>query len=97
MKKLAISAVLSVFALGATGAQAAAEFPNKPVTIVVPYNPGGASDVTARVIAQGMEQKLGVPVVVTNKAGGSAASDSNTSAPANRMATRCLTCPSKAP
>ncbi len=71
MKKLAISAVLSVFALGATGAQAAAEFPNKPVTIVVPYNPGGASDVTARVIAQGMEQKLGVPVVVTNKAGGS--------------------------
>lgn len=71
MKKILLAAALSTLAIGVGSAQAASDFPNKPVTIVVPYNPGGASDVTSRVIAQGMEKKLGVPVVVTNKAGGS--------------------------
>lgn len=70
MKRLLLATMLSVFAFG-TAAQAKPDFPNKPVTIVVPYNPGGASDITARVIAKGMEEKLGVPVVVVNKAGGS--------------------------
>ncbi|MGB3423981.1 MAG: tripartite tricarboxylate transporter substrate binding protein [Castellaniella sp.] len=64
-----LATVFSALVLGVVGAQAA-DYPNKPITIVVPYNPGGASDMTTRVIAQGMEQKLGVPVVVANKAGG---------------------------
>ena len=75
MKKLSmLSAAVSAFALlagGATPALAQGSFPQREVTIVVPFNPGGASDMTARIIAKGMEPELGKPVVVVNKAGGS--------------------------
>ena len=49
----------------------ATTFPEREVTIVVPFNAGGASDMTARIIAKGMEKELGKPVMVINKAGGS--------------------------
>lgn len=76
MKKLPLfSALMSLAALLVAGAgqQALAQgaFPQREVTIVVPFNPGGASDMTARIIAKGMESELGKPVVVVNKAGGS--------------------------
>ena len=76
MKKLPLFSVLmSSLALLAAGSsqQALAQgaFPQREVTIVVPFNPGGASDMTARIIAKGMESELGKPVVVVNKAGGS--------------------------
>jgi tripartite-type tricarboxylate transporter receptor subunit TctC len=71
MKRLFLATVLSIFFFGTASAQTKTDFPRKPVTIVVPYNPGGASDITSRMIAKGMEEKLGVPVVVVNKAGGS--------------------------
>ena len=67
MKKLSmLSAAVSAFALlagGATPALAQGSFPQREVTIVVPFNPGGASDMTARIIAKGMEPELGKPVV----------------------------------
>jgi tripartite-type tricarboxylate transporter receptor subunit TctC len=47
-----------------------ASYPEKEITLVVPYAPGGASDATARIVAKGMEEKLKKPVVVVNKAGG---------------------------
>jgi tripartite-type tricarboxylate transporter receptor subunit TctC len=56
----------------ATGAASAADtnaWPTRPVTIVVPYAPGGFADTRVRVIARKLEQKLGQPVVVENKAG----------------------------
>lgn len=76
MKKLPLFSVLmSSLAVLAAGSsqQALAQgvFPQREVTIVVPFNPGGASDMTARIIAKGMESSLGKPVVVVNKAGGS--------------------------
>ncbi|ADX46062.1 hypothetical protein Acav_2150 [Paracidovorax avenae ATCC 19860] len=48
-----------------------AAFPERPVTIVVPYAPGGAADAVARVIATRMGAKLGTSVIVDNKAGAS--------------------------
>jgi tripartite-type tricarboxylate transporter receptor subunit TctC len=48
----------------------AANFPNKPITIVVPWGPGGRTDTWIRAIAIPMEKHLGVPVVVTNQPGG---------------------------
>ncbi len=47
-------------------------FPNKPITVYCGYAAGASTDVTARALAAGAEKILGVPVVVENKAGGSA-------------------------
>jgi tripartite-type tricarboxylate transporter receptor subunit TctC len=48
---------------------AANDFPNRPITLVVPYPPGGAADVVGRIFARGLEKQLKQPVVVDNKAG----------------------------
>lgn len=60
-------------ALGLAGplsaAAAAQTFPDRPVTMVVPYAPGGSADVLARVIAPEMAQTLGQPVVVELRPG----------------------------
>ena len=48
---------------------AQAEFPDKPVRIVVPFAPGGGTDLIARTLGQGMSQALGQPVIIDNKPG----------------------------
>lgn len=48
----------------ALASAAAAAFPTKPVTIVVPYAAGGSTDVLARVLAEAMARDLGQPVIV---------------------------------
>src|SRR6185503_309679 len=50
-------------------ASAFAQFPTRPITIIVPIPPGGAPDIAARVIADKLSQNIGQPVVVENKAG----------------------------
>lgn len=65
--RLASRAVLGLcFAVGTTHAQT---FPVKPVRIVVPQTPGGASDALARIVGQKLAEKWGQPVVVENRAG----------------------------
>jgi tripartite-type tricarboxylate transporter receptor subunit TctC len=48
---------------------AAAQFPSRAITIIVPIPPGGAPDIAARVVAQKLSDSLGQPVVVENRAG----------------------------
>lgn len=61
--------LLAACACAALAAHAA--FPERPITIVVPYAPGGAADAVARVIASRMGTRLGGSVIVDNKAGAS--------------------------
>ena len=55
--------------LVAAGAQAA--YPDRPITMIVPWGAGGGTDATARIIASLMEKELGQPVNVVNRTGGS--------------------------
>ena len=65
---IAAAAALAIAGLcGTTAAAAAAPYPSKPVTVIVPRSPGGGSDVLMRLLAPGLSQKLGVPVVVQNR------------------------------
>ncbi|HVY56618.1 MAG TPA: tripartite tricarboxylate transporter substrate binding protein [Xanthobacteraceae bacterium] len=70
MKKLsAILLSLAVLALGALPLAAQEKFPSKPIKILVPYAPGGATDIVARVLGEQMRQILGQSIVVENKPG----------------------------
>ncbi|MEO9901474.1 tripartite tricarboxylate transporter substrate binding protein [Nisaea sp.] len=60
---------LGGLALMSAGTVMAQEFPNKPVTLVVGFPPGGSTDVVARILAENMTKTLGQPVLVENRPG----------------------------
>ena len=64
---------LLIIALSCAAASALAEYPDKPVKIIVPYPPGGTTDILARVIAQRLGERLKQSFIVENRGGASGA------------------------
>lgn len=65
---LTLAAAASVLACGGAAAQ---DYPSKPVTLIVPWPAGGATDIAMRAISDAAAKHLGQPIVIDNKAGGS--------------------------
>ena len=64
----AVLAAASLFAV--SGAAFAQDFPTRPVTFIVPWAAGGATDITIRALAEAASKHLGQPIIIENKAGG---------------------------
>ena len=76
MSKLWVARIATTLAVGLSvlaGIVQGQSFPTKQITIVVPTAAGGANDAMARLVAQGLSQRLGKPVIVENKAGANGA------------------------
>jgi tripartite-type tricarboxylate transporter receptor subunit TctC len=67
MSRLLVALSLAILA-GITGAQAQ-NYPTRPITLVVPFPPGGSTDAAARILAERMRAPLGQPVVIENIGG----------------------------
>lgn len=71
MKKSKILAVPALAICMAAAAQAQTNYPTRPVRMIVPFQPGGASDVVGRIIAPKLGEALGQQVVIDNRTGAS--------------------------
>ena len=60
---------LLLIALGLYSGVATAQYPNKPIRLIVPFPPGGAAELGARIFAQPLGQQLGQPVIIETKPG----------------------------
>ncbi len=70
--KRAIQVIAAIASLGLMAASAAAQtvWPSKPVKIIIPFAPGGGTDIAARHLQPHLSAVLGQPIVIENKAGG---------------------------
>jgi tripartite-type tricarboxylate transporter receptor subunit TctC len=68
-KRDAVGAVILIAIVTAAVAAAADNYPDRPVKLVVPFAPGGTTDIIARIVSQKMQGNFGQPVIVENRAG----------------------------
>ncbi len=73
MKLLVFGLSLIAMLLGAAAALAQEAYPTQPITIVVPFPPGGGPDTRARWVGQELSERLGQPVIIENRPGASGA------------------------
>jgi tripartite-type tricarboxylate transporter receptor subunit TctC len=72
-RRLFLGLAVTAFAAAAF-AQGAANYPNKPIRVIVPFTPGGGSDAAARFFGERLTEALGQPLLVDNKPGGNSGS-----------------------
>ncbi|WP_454691671.1 Bug family tripartite tricarboxylate transporter substrate binding protein [Achromobacter aloeverae] len=78
IKSQVVGACLAVLgAAGALGAHAEEAYPSRPIKLVVPFGPGGVTDLTGRTFAKFMGEKLGATIVVENRPGAGATIGAN--------------------
>ena len=82
MRRSLVLSACAVAMLGVTGGALAETYPNKVIHLVVPFAPGGTTDIIARTIADPLGKALGQVVVVENKAGGGGVIGANDTAKA---------------
>src|SRR5215470_11290351 len=72
MRKLVLATLLALLSASAQckAQDAARDYPNRAIHIVVPFPAGGPADVTARIVAQRMNEDWGQPVIIDNRPGG---------------------------
>src|ERR1700751_3702157 len=63
------SALLAAFLIAALGPAAAETYPARPITLVVPFAPGGSASTAARSVADKMSETLGQQIVIDNRGG----------------------------
>jgi len=68
--RLWMAVLVSLFFAGLASSASGQDYPTRPVRVVVPFSPGGATDILARLLARELNEGFKQPVIVENRAGG---------------------------